>query len=245
LYYECCFWQADAEWSGGVKNPLFLLSGPNSSPVSWASLRFSLLEYIEYFGIMYQSVVGKLSRFFAIAVSIAVASISKQRRSIMKERKSTPESEIQAQTIEVGLRRVMRFPDTPLRIFSLVNGNYLYADQITGDIKITRADSPPLISLWRVTAHRDYDYIQAAVEREEYWTAVGERRVNVDRYVQGDKEQEWIVADAGGGAVTIVMYKENRYKFVTVDPSGAEGSAVYLENAESPTRPNQKFILGF
>src|SRR5450830_1330233 len=103
------------EWSGGVKTPCFLLSGPNSSPVSWASLRFSLLDYIEYFGIMYQSVVGKLSSFRHCCIHCCYLT-SKQRRTMMKKSTHTSNVATSGQVFESGSTRGVTIPIVPVRI---------------------------------------------------------------------------------------------------------------------------------
>ncbi|NWC00594.1 hypothetical protein HX882_32470 [Pseudomonas gingeri] len=161
----------------------------------------------------------------------------------MKNSKNTPGSGTSDQTVEGGSHGVMRFPDIPLRIVSLVNGGYLIASRPGADIRYTLVGSPSYIKLWRVLAHGDKYHILTAVGDHEYWTAVDERAVNLERYREGDKEQEWIVVDAGDGVVGIEKYTDGRFKCLTVNPTVVEGSAVYLEYRETALKQNQKFRL--
>ncbi len=67
---------------------------------------------------MCQSVVGKLTRFFAIAVSIAVTSTSKRRRKVMKKSTQTPDPATPDQKPEANSTRAINIPAVPVKLLS-------------------------------------------------------------------------------------------------------------------------------
>jgi len=155
---------------------------------------------------MYQPVVGKLPRFFAIAVSIAVTSISKQRRMAMKKSTKTPEPATPDQALEDGPNRRVSVSAGSQKIFAGLN----YGDSFL----FFRSASDPLIritsksggfSLWTLTysdLKKAYQIRSASSDR--IMTADNSKdEVLAYGVDSGADSQFWKITDAGNGYMYI------------------------------------------
>ena len=155
---------------------------------------------------MYQPVVGKLPRFFAIAVSIAVTSISKQRRTAMKKSTKTPEPATPNQALEDGPSRGGSVSAGIQQIFTALNsGNsFLFFRTASTDpfIRITSKTGP--FYLWLLV----YSDLKKAYQIRN---ATADRIITADDFKDevfagvenGDDRQFWKITDAGSGYMYI------------------------------------------
>jgi len=150
---------------------------------------------------MCQPVVGKLPQFFAIAVFIAVTSISKQRRTVMKKNTKTSESGIPDQALEGGSGQRVTVPRGPKRIFTALNGtSFLYFKGFTEDRELRLHSTVNLFNLWEFEPSESAGayYIRAS-GTDFFMIAVQPAKV----FVSAEEKHEWEIWDVGNGYVNI------------------------------------------